>query len=79
MTKFLFFVGGGTVTVLQLSMTENQAVWARLPLTAPTALTAGAYWIGLLSSADVSCFAVESTPAALDAYPPTSAQLLIQL
>jgi hypothetical protein len=45
----------------------TNATWAKLPLTAPTTLTAGAYWIGFLSSADLTCFA-EAAPAPLDAY-----------
>jgi hypothetical protein len=52
--------------------TANATVWARLPLTAPTPLTAGTYWIGFLSSGDLNCFADETPPggkaAPLDAY-----------
>jgi hypothetical protein len=51
--------------------TAVNATWVRLPLTAPVPLTAGVYWIGLLSSAELNCFAdavAPGKPAALDAY-----------
>lgn len=47
------------------------ATWARLPFTVPTALKAGNYWIGILSTVDLNVFAAKTTPgkpAPLDAY-----------
>ena len=50
----------------------NATVWARLPLMAPTPLTAGTYWIGFLSAGDLNCFADVTPPggkaAPLDFY-----------
>jgi hypothetical protein len=56
----------------KLTAAANATVWARLPLTTPTPLTAGTYWIGFLSSGDLNCFADATPPggkaAPRDAY-----------
>ena len=49
----------------ELVVAQN-ASWVRMPLSAPTLLKAGTYWVGLLLSADVNCFAVPG--GSTDAY-----------
>ena len=60
----------------KLATAANATGWARLPLTGPTALVAGTYWIGFLSSADLDGFAFAAAPgkppAPLDTYAPRS-------
>ena len=49
-------------------LTTHNATWLRLPLTAPTRLGPGTYWIGVLLAADVNCFGVPGGP--VDAWAP---------